>query len=103
MKRTFLIAGSVLILMAFGSGPYRLLTATTFPSIQDKEVVQERVEVKLSNPKNYFDFSLSKLGEVSLDQIRNTVKAQAKKTESIQIDEQMFEKYLREDDRTRKR
>ena len=94
MKRTFLIAGSVLILMAFGSGPYRLLTATTFPSIQDKEVVQERVEVNLSTPKNYFDFSLSKLGEVSLDQIRNTVKAQAKKTESIQIDEQMFEKYL---------
>jgi lipase chaperone LimK len=94
MKRTFLIAGSVLILMAFGSVPYRLLTATTFPSLQDKEIDQERVEVNLSTPKNYFDFSLSKLGEASLDQIRNTVQSQAKKTESIQIDEKMFEKYL---------
>ena len=75
MKRTFLIAGSVLILMAFGSVPYRLLTATTFPPLQDKEIDQERVEVNLSTPKNYFDFSLSKLGEASLDQIRNTVKA----------------------------
>ncbi len=94
MKRTFLIAGSVLILMAFGSVPYRLLTATTFPSLQDKEIDQERVEVNLSTPKNYFDFSLSKLGEASLDQIRNTVQSQAKKTESIQIDEKMFEKFL---------
>ena len=94
MKRTFLIAGSVLILMAFGSVPYRLLTATTFPPLQDKEIDQERVEVNLSTPKNYFDFSLSKLGEASLDQIRNTVQSQAKKTESIQIDEKMFEKYL---------
>ena len=94
MKRTFLIAGSVLILMAFGSVPYRLLTATTFPSLQDKEIDQERVAINLSTPKNYFDLSLSKLGEVALDQIRNTVEAQAKKTESIQIDEKMFEKYL---------
>ena len=94
MKRTFLIAGSVLILMAFGSVPYRPLTATTFPSLQDKEIDQERVEVNLSTPKNYFDFTLSNLGEASLDQIRDTVKAQAKKTESTQIDEKMFEKYL---------
>ena len=94
MKRTFLIACSVLILMAFGSVPYRLLTANTFPSLQDKVIDQERVAINLSTPKNYFDLSLSKLGEASLDQIRNTVKAQAKKTESIQIDEKMFEKYL---------
>ena len=94
MKRTYLIASSVLILVALGLVPYHLLKANTSPKLSNKTSKEESVEINLSTPRNYFDFSLSKLGEKSLDQIRNTVKAQAKTIDEIHIDEKMFDRYL---------
>lgn len=91
MKKTVLISVSVITSIGFGAVLYLSdrQQETPPPSLS-----QSDVDVDTTTPKYFFDFSLSSLGEQSLDDIKKKVNNRASTESKLSNEEVLFATYL---------
>ena len=77
MKKTVLITISVITSIGFGAVLYLSERQQETPA---PILSQADVDVDTTTPKHFFDFSLSSLGEQSLDEIKKKVNSRASTT-----------------------
>ncbi|MEX0334789.1 lipase secretion chaperone [Vibrio tubiashii] len=91
MKKTVLITISVITSIGFGAVLYLSeRQQETPPPI----LSQADVEIDAATPKHFFDFSLSSLGEQSLDEIKKKVNKRASTESKLSNEEVLFTTYL---------
>lgn len=90
MKKTALVIVSVVSLI--GVGAVYLYQPQSAQPI--KAHSQQDTTVDLSSQKDFFEYSLSSLGEQSLEEIKANVKAGESQSNSLGINAELFETYL---------
>ncbi|WP_041055284.1 lipase secretion chaperone [Vibrio owensii] len=90
MKKAALVIVSVVSLISVGA-VYLFQPQSAQPI---KAHSQQDTTVDLSSQKDFFEYSLSSLGEQSLEEIKANVKAGESQTNSLGISAELFETYL---------
>ncbi|WP_104040887.1 lipase secretion chaperone [Vibrio hyugaensis] len=90
MKRVALITLSVVALINVGAA-YLYLSPSSQPI---KAKSQQDTSVDLSSQKDFFEYSLSSLGEQNLEEIKVNVKAGESQQNSLGISSELFDTYL---------
>ncbi|MGI9947432.1 lipase secretion chaperone [Vibrio hyugaensis] len=90
MKKAALVIVSVVSLISVGT--VYLYQPQSVQSI--KAHSQQDTTVDLSSQKDFFEYSLSSLGEQSLEEIKTNVKAGESQSNSLGISAELFETYL---------
>ncbi len=90
MKKVALFSLFVVSLFFVGATYFHPLTS----SIPIKAESQQDVAVDLSSQKDFFEYSLSSVGEQSLDQVRTNVRSDAAEQTSINVSIALFDTYL---------
>ncbi|MEZ8102502.1 lipase secretion chaperone [Vibrio bivalvicida] len=91
MKKTVLITISVITSIGFGAVLYLSERQQETPA---PILSQADVDVDTTTPKHFFDFSLSSLGEQSLDEIKKKVNDRASTESKLSNEEVLFTTYL---------
>ncbi|MFM2657001.1 lipase secretion chaperone [Vibrio owensii] len=90
MKKAALVIVSVVSLVSVGA-VYLFQPQSAQPT---KAHSQQDTTVDLSSQKDFFEYSLSSLGEQSLEEIKANVKAGESQSNSLGINAELFETYL---------
>ncbi|MEH0668619.1 lipase secretion chaperone [Vibrio owensii] len=90
MKKAALVIVSVVSLVSVGA-VYLFQPQSAQPT---KAYSQQDTTVDLSSQKDFFEYSLSSLGEQSLEEIKANVKTSESKLNSLGISAELFETYL---------
>lgn len=91
MKKTVLITISVITSIGFGAVLYLSEWQQETPA---PILSQADVDIDTTTPKHFFDFSLSSLGEQSLDEIKKKVNKRASTEIKLSNEEVLFATYL---------
>lgn len=91
MKKVALITLFIVSLIGVGAA---YLSPSSPPSQLIKSQSQQDTSIDLSSQKDFFEYTLSGLGEQSLEEIKANVKTGESQLDSLGISAELFETYL---------